>query len=173
VTSGASGDLQQVTSMARQMVINYGMSDIGPWSLLDPSAQTGDVVMRMMARNRCARPRGGVLSFAPALPGRPGQHPRPAPASTHPPPAPWAHPLASPPHLPPPPTSRQPPRSMSENLQRRIDEAVKKLSVEAYEVALQQIQDNREAMDRIVEVLMEKETISGDEFRSMLSEVCV
>jgi hypothetical protein len=25
--------------MARQMVINYGMSDIGPWSLLDPSAQ--------------------------------------------------------------------------------------------------------------------------------------
>lgn len=55
VTSGASGDLQQVTSMARQMVINYGMSDIGPWSLMDPSAQGGDVVMRMMSRNRCAR----------------------------------------------------------------------------------------------------------------------
>jgi cell division protease FtsH len=52
VTSGASSDLQQVTSMARQMVINYGMSDIGPWSLLDPSAQSGDMVMRMMARNR-------------------------------------------------------------------------------------------------------------------------
>lgn len=47
--------------MARQMVINYGMSDIGPWSLLDPSAQTGDVVMRMMARNRCARARRGVI----------------------------------------------------------------------------------------------------------------
>jgi len=52
VTSGASGDLQQVSSMARQMVINYGMSDIGPWSLLDPSAQSGDMIMRMMARNR-------------------------------------------------------------------------------------------------------------------------
>lgn len=37
--------------MARQMVINYGMSDIGPWSLMDPSAQSGDVIMRMMARN--------------------------------------------------------------------------------------------------------------------------
>lgn len=96
--------------MARQMVINYGMSDIGPWSLLDPSAQSGDMVMRMMARN-----------------------------------------------------------SMSENLQQRIDGAVKKLAVEAYEVAVKQISDNREAIDKIVEVLMEKETISGDEFRAMLS----
>jgi hypothetical protein len=66
------------------MVINYGMSDIGPWSLLDPSAQSGDVVMRMMARN-----------------------------------------------------------SMSENLQQRIDDAVKKIAEEAYEVALRHIRDNR------------------------------
>lgn len=74
----------QVTNMARQMVINYGMSDIGPWSLLDPSAQSGDVVMRMMARN-----------------------------------------------------------SMSENLQQRIDDAVKKIAEEAYEVALTHIRNNR------------------------------
>lgn len=59
---------------------------------------------------------------------------------------------------------------MSENLQRRIDEAVKQLSTQAYEVAVQQIRDNREAIDKIVEVLMEKETISGDEFRTMLSQ---
>jgi hypothetical protein len=58
---------------------------------------------------------------------------------------------------------------MSENLQRRIDEAVKKLSSEAYEVALRHVRDNREAIDRIVEVLMEKETIGGDQFRSMLA----
>ena len=37
--------------MARQMVVNYGFSDIGPWSLQDPSAQSGDMIMRMMARN--------------------------------------------------------------------------------------------------------------------------
>ena len=43
--------LLQVTSMARQMVVNYGFSDIGPWSLQDPSAQSGDMIMRMMARN--------------------------------------------------------------------------------------------------------------------------
>jgi len=32
------------------MVINYGFSSIGPWTLMDPSAQSGDVVMRMMAK---------------------------------------------------------------------------------------------------------------------------
>jgi len=41
----------QVTNMARQMVINYGFSDIGPWSLLDQNAQSGDMIMRMMARS--------------------------------------------------------------------------------------------------------------------------
>jgi cell division protease FtsH len=111
VTSGASSDLQQVTSMARQMVINYGMSDIGPWSLMDPSAQSGDVIMRMMSRN-----------------------------------------------------------SMSEELQQRIDGAVRKISSEAYTVALQQMRDNREAIDKIVEALMDKETLTGEEFREMLSQ---
>ena len=33
--------------------------------------------------------------------------------------------------------------SMSENLQQRIDEAVKKIAEEAYEVALRHIRDNR------------------------------
>merc|ERR1711904_8717 len=111
VTTGASGDLQQVTQMAKQMVINYGFSDIGPWSLMDQGAMSGDVVMRMMARN-----------------------------------------------------------SVSENLQRRIDVAVKEIASEAYEVALKQIADNRSAMDHIVEVLLEKETLSGEEFRRLLCE---
>ena len=111
VTTGASSDLQQVTGMARQMVVNYGFSDIGPWSLLDPSAQGGDMIMRMMARN-----------------------------------------------------------SVSEQLQRRIDDAVKKLATDAYVVAVQQIRDNRVAIDKIVDVLIEKETISGDEFRELLAQ---
>jgi len=33
ITTGASGDLQQVTSIARQMVTRYGMSSIGPIAL--------------------------------------------------------------------------------------------------------------------------------------------
>jgi cell division protease FtsH len=37
ITTGASNDLQQVTSVARQMVTRYGMSSIGPISLEDNS----------------------------------------------------------------------------------------------------------------------------------------
>ena len=33
VTTGAGGDIQQVASMARQMVTRFGMSELGPMSL--------------------------------------------------------------------------------------------------------------------------------------------
>ncbi|PWA59021.1 ftsH extracellular protease family [Artemisia annua] len=111
VTTGAAGDLQQITGLAKQMVVAFGMSEIGPWSLMDGSGQSQDVIMRMMARN-----------------------------------------------------------SMSEKLAEDIDTAIKKLSDSAYEIALSHIRNNREAMDKIVEVLIEKETMSGDEFRAILSE---
>merc|ERR1712094_31692 len=88
VTTGASGDLQQVSNMAKQMVTNYGMSEIGPWSLQDEGAQSQDMIMRMMSRN-----------------------------------------------------------NTSEKLLEQIDDAVKKVSDEAYATALKQISDNREAMD--------------------------
>ena len=110
VTTGASSDLRQVANMAKQMVVSFGMSDIGPWSLLDPSAQGGDMVMRMMARN-----------------------------------------------------------SMSEKLARDIDVAVQKIADEAYAVALDQIRSNRAAIDAAVEALNETETLTGEEFRTILS----
>ena len=109
VTSGAAGDLQQVSGMAKQMVTMFGFSDIGPWALTD--GQQGDMIMRMMARN-----------------------------------------------------------SMSEKLANDIDRAVSKISAEAYAIALDQISKNRVAMDKIVEVLVEKETMSGDEFRELLAQ---
>lgn len=93
------------------MVVTFGMSNIGPWSLMDSSAQSADIFMRMMARN-----------------------------------------------------------SMSEKLAEDIDSAIKTLSDNAYQIALSHIRNNREAIDKIVEVLLEKETMSGDEFRAILSE---
>lgn len=111
VTTGASGDLQQVSSMAKQMVTAFGMSDIGPWSLQDPSSQGGDMIMRMMARN-----------------------------------------------------------ATSESLLQEIDTAVKKISDDAYEIALSQIRNNREAIDAIVEELLVVETMTGDRFRELLSQ---
>lgn len=111
VTTGASSDLQQVSNMARSMVINYGFSEIGPYSLQDQAAQSPDMIMRMMAKN-----------------------------------------------------------SISESLQQRIDAAVKDIAARAYEEALRHIRDNRAAMDKVVEVLLERETMSGDEFRAILAE---
>jgi len=111
VTTGASGDLQQVASMAKQMVTTFGMSDVGPWALNDPSSQGGDMIMRMMARN-----------------------------------------------------------AMSEKLANDIDVATKRIADEAYVVALAQIRDNREAIDVIVEELLEVETMTGERFREILSQ---
>ncbi|KAI8030693.1 hypothetical protein LOK49_LG01G02961 [Camellia lanceoleosa] len=83
------------------------MSEIGPWSLMESSAQSADVIMRMMARN-----------------------------------------------------------SMSGKLAEDIDTAVKRLSDRAYEIALTHKWNNLESIDKIVEILLEKETItvrnSGD-----------
>jgi cell division protease FtsH len=110
VTTGASGDLQQVANMAKQMVTTFGMSDVGPWALNDPSSQGGDMIMRMMARN-----------------------------------------------------------AMSEQLANDIDIATKRIADEAYAVALSQIKDNREAIDVIVEELLETETMDGERFREILS----
>ncbi|XP_008802626.2 ATP-dependent zinc metalloprotease FTSH 6, chloroplastic-like [Phoenix dactylifera] len=111
VTTGAAGDLQQITQIAKQMVTMFGMSEIGPWALMDPAVRSGDVVLRMLARN-----------------------------------------------------------SMSEKLAEDIDKAVKAIIDRAYEIAKTHIRNNRAAMDQLVEVLLEKETLTGDEFRAILSE---
>lgn len=93
------------------MVTMFGMSEIGPWALTDPAVQSGDVVLRMLARN-----------------------------------------------------------SMSEKLAEDIDTSVRNIIESAYEVAKTHIRNNREAIDKLVEVLLEKETLTGDEFRAILSE---
>ncbi|XP_072952771.1 ATP-dependent zinc metalloprotease FTSH 6, chloroplastic [Typha angustifolia] len=111
VTTGAAGDLQQITQIAKQMVTTYGMSEIGPWALIDSAVQSSDVVLRMLARN-----------------------------------------------------------SMSEKLAEDIDKSVKAIIDEAYEIAKNHIRNNRALIDQLVEVLLDKETLTGDEFRAIFSE---
>ncbi|OIT39640.1 PREDICTED: ATP-dependent zinc metalloprotease FTSH 6, chloroplastic [Nicotiana attenuata] len=111
ITTGAAGDLQQITQIARQMVTMFGMSEIGPWVLTNPATQSGDVVLRMLARNQ-----------------------------------------------------------MSEKLAEDIDASVRHIIERAYEIAKNHIRNNREAINKLVDVLLEKETLTGDEFRAILSE---
>ena len=59
---------------------------------------------------------------------------------------------------------------MSEKLAEDIDTSVRNIIESAYEVAKTHIRNNREAIDKLVEVLLEKETLTGDEFRAILSE---
>lgn len=60
--------------------------------------------------------------------------------------------------------------NMSEKLAEDIDSSVRNIIESAYGIAKNHIRHNREAIDKLVEVLLEKETLTGDEFRAILSE---
>ncbi|MEL6138818.1 MAG: ATP-dependent zinc metalloprotease FtsH2 [Cyanobacteria bacterium J06628_6] len=110
VTTGAGNDLQQVTSMARQMVTRFGMSDLGPLSL---ESQQGEVFL------------GGN----------------------------WM--------------SRS---EYSEQIAKRIDSQVRSIVNDCYEETTRIVSESREVMDRLVDLLIEKETIDGDELRQIVAE---
>ncbi len=110
VTSGASGDIQQLTAMARQMVTRFGMSELGPLALENPS---GEVFLG-----------SGLMSRS----------------------------------------------EYSEEIAARIDVKVREIVEECHQQARTLVRDNREAVDRLVDLLVEKETIDGDEFRQILAE---
>jgi cell division protease FtsH len=110
VTTGAGGDLQQVTGMARQMVTRFGMSDLGPVSL---ESQTGEV---FLGRDWMTR------------------------------------------------------SEYSEEIAARIDAQVRTIVEHCYETACKLVRDNRVVIDRLVELLIEKETIDGEEFRQIVAE---
>ncbi|MFM9157833.1 MAG: ATP-dependent zinc metalloprotease FtsH2, partial [Dolichospermum sp.] len=110
VTTGAGGDLQQLSGMARQMVTRFGMSDLGPLSL---ESQQGEVFL-----------------------GRD-----------------W--------------TTRS---EYSEAIASRIDTQVRMIVEECYAHAKKIMRDHRSLADRLVELLIEKETINGDELRQIVAE---
>ncbi len=110
VTTGAGGDLQQLSAMARQMVTRFGMSDLGPLSL---ESQQGEVFL-----------------------GRD-----------------W--------------TTRS---EYSESIAARIDAQVREIVEKCYDNAKQIMRDHRTVCDRLVDLLIEKETIDGEEFRQIVAE---
>jgi cell division protease FtsH len=110
VTTGAGGDLQQLSGMARQMVTRFGMSNLGPLSL---ESQQGEVFL-----------------------GRD-----------------W--------------TTRS---EYSESIASRIDGQVRAIVEECYENSKKIIRDHRTVTDRLVDLLIEKETIDGEEFRQIVAE---
>jgi len=111
VTTGAGGDLQQVSEMARQMVTIYGMSDLGPIAL---GGQQGSEVFL-----------GAGL------------------------------------------TSRA---EYSEEVASRIDAQVRQIAEHGHQLARKIVRENREVIDRLVDLLIEKETIDGKELKQIVSE---
>ncbi len=60
-------------------------------------------------------------------------------------------------------------RNFSEEVASEIDEEVKNIVTKCYNRAKEILRNHRHQMDRIVEILLEKETIEGDELREILS----
>ncbi|ELS01042.1 ATP-dependent metalloprotease FtsH [Xenococcus sp. PCC 7305] len=110
ITTGASNDIEQLTSMARNMVTKFGMSELGPLAL-----EKAD--QPVFLRNE------------------------PMPRSEY-----------------------------SEEIAARIDAQVKTIILECYENAKNIIRDNRYAIDRITDILVDKETIEGEDFRKLVQE---
>ena len=62
---------------------------------------------------------------------------------------------------------------VSESISRRIDEQVRLIVDRCYQDTLELVGNHRECMDRLVELLIEKESLNGDEFRSIVAEFSV
>ena len=58
----------------------------------------------------------------------------------------------------------------SESIAARIDSQVRFIVEERYQATLQMMRDHRSLMDRLVDLLIEKETIDGEEFRQIVAE---
>ncbi len=113
ITTGASNDLQQVTSMARQMVTRFGMSSIGPLSL--DNEDSNPFLGRGM---------GGGNDY-------------------------------------------------SDEIAIKIDSQIQLIVQECHNSTRSIIRNNRVIIDKLVDILIEKETISGEEFRNIIAQYTV
>jgi cell division protease FtsH len=59
---------------------------------------------------------------------------------------------------------------LSLEMMAKIDAQVRSLVKQCHDLATQIVQENRVAIDRLVDILIEQETIDGDRFRQLLTE---
>ncbi|HEX6125114.1 MAG TPA: ATP-dependent zinc metalloprotease FtsH [Pyrinomonadaceae bacterium] len=109
VTTGASNDIEKATELARAMVCQYGMSELGPLAFGKKEEQI--FLGREIAQHR----------------------------------------------------------DFSEDTAIKIDQEVKKIVSEQYARATKILQDNREAMDRLVEALLEHESLDSAQMRRVIA----
>jgi len=62
---------------------------------------------------------------------------------------------------------------ISESISKRIDEQIRLIVDSCYRDTVVLVESNRACMDRLVELLIEKETLDGDELRSIVAEFTV
>ncbi len=110
ITTGASGDFQQVARLTRLMVTQFGMSDLGLGAL---ESESGEV---FLGRN-----------FMPQS-------------------------------------------DYSVKLGDRIDRQIRQIAQTCYETAKRLIAENRDLCDRLVDILLDVETLDGEEFRKIVAE---
>ncbi len=58
----------------------------------------------------------------------------------------------------------------SDRISSKIDQQVREIAAKAYVETLQLIKENRSVIDRLVDLLIERESIDGDEFRRIVAE---
>lgn len=109
-STGASGDIQQVSNLARQMVTLYGMSELGPVALESMDNQV------FLGRNLMPR------------------------------------------------------SEVSEEMAGKIDAQVRGIALSCLERARTLLREHRTLMDYLVDVLLERETVDGEEFRQIVSQ---
>jgi cell division protease FtsH len=110
ITTGASGDFQQVARLTRLMVTQFGMSDLGLGAL---ESESGEV---FLGRNM------------------------------------------------------MPQNDYSVKLGDRIDRQIRQIAQTCYDTAKRLIEENRDLCDRLVDILLDVETLDGEEFRKIVAE---
>ena len=59
---------------------------------------------------------------------------------------------------------------VSDSISKQIDESIRVMVKDCYKETFKILDNNREAMDKLVEILIEKETLDADEFLKILAE---